>query len=305
MNFILSSDNNYAQHLGVALYSILDHNRDEEEVNIFVVDNDIKDENRQKLLQLEQQFHNAHLHFIAFGKWRDSLQLNMAWNISISSYARLFVASMLPESVERVIYMDCDMVVTSSLRELWHTDMQGLVIAAVQDDMPTRYKSAVGLNPTEPYFNAGLLLIDLKKWREQNCERTCLDFIKEHEGRVIHHDQGVLNGVFRGKWHRLPLQANIMTIHYIFTLRQIMKYFRDESPFYTEQEITEAKRQPWILHFTPSFTSRPWVGNCKHPLKSLYWDALSHTPWRGAKPQKDHDKWYVKLINWRYRALPY
>lgn len=305
MNFILSSDNNYAQHLGVALYSILDHNRDEEEVNIFVVDNDIKDENRQKLHLLEQQFKNAHLHFIAFGKWRDSLQLNMAWNISISSYARLFVASMLPESVERVIYMDCDMVVTSSLRELWHTDMQGLVIAAVQDDMPTRYKSAVGLASTEPYFNAGLLLIDLKKWREQKCELACLDFIREHEGRVIHHDQGVLNGVFRGKWHRLSLQANIMTIHYIFTLRQIMKYFRDESPFYTEQEITEAKRQPWILHFTPSFTSRPWVGNCKHPLKSLYWDALSHTPWRGAKPQKDHDKWYVKLINWRYRALPY
>lgn len=305
MNFILSSDDNYAQHMGVAIYSILDHNREEEVVNIFVVDNDIKDENRQKLRQLEQQFLNAHFHFIAFGKWRDSLQLDMAWNISISSYARLFVASMLPESIERVVYMDCDMVVTSSLQELWHTDMQGSVIAAVQDDMPTRFKSAVGLASAEPYFNAGLLLIDLKKWREQNCERTCLDFIKEHEGRVIHHDQGVLNGVFRGKWHRLPLQANIMTIHYIFTLRQIMKYFRDESPFYTEQEITEAKRQPWILHFTPSFTSRPWVGNCKHPLKSLYWAALSHTPWRGTKPQKDHDKWYVILINWRYRVLPY
>lgn len=305
MNFILSSDDNYAQHMGVAIYSILDHNRDADAINIYIIDNDIHDDNRQKLHQLEQKFQNAHLHFIPFNKWRDSLQLNMSWDISISAYARLFVASMLPKNVERVIYLDCDMVVAGSLKGLWTTDLHGCVLGAVQDDIPTHLKAAVGLTATDPYFNSGMLLIDLKHWREEGCEATCLKFINDRDGRVIHHDQGVLNGVFRGKWYRLPLQANIMTIHYIFNLCQIKKYYRDESEFYNENDIAKAKEKPWILHYTPSFTSRPWVKTCKHPLKNLYWEALEQTPWKGAKPETEHIKWYLKLINWRYRVLPF
>lgn len=158
---------------------------------------------------------------------------------------------------------------------------------------------------SEKYFNAGLLLIDLDKWRKINAEQGCLTFIAQHQGRVTHHDQGVLNGLFHQDVSILPLKYNVMTIHYIMSRAKILKYFGEESPFYSEEEIAQAKTHPVVLHYTPSFTSRPWVKTCRHPLKSLYWDAVGKTPWAGAQPIRDTSKWYVRLIDWRYRMLPF
>lgn len=305
MNILFSSDDYYAQHMGVAIYSLLSHNMSADEICIYVIDNEISTGNKDKLELIIKQFPNSQIIFIPFKKWKDSLTLNMAWNISISSYGRLFVGSMLPVEVCRVIYLDCDMVVRSSLEKLWNTDMSECALAAVQDDVTDGIKVAVTLSPGEQYFNAGMLLIDLEKWREEEIEDKCMNFIKERGGRVIHHDQGVLNGVFRNKWYRLPLEDNLMTIHYVFNRKQILKYFGEHSEFYSDVEITSAKQNPVILHYTPSFTSRPWVKGCNHPLRYLYWDILAKTPWAGAKPQKDNTRWYLKIINWKYRNLPF
>lgn len=86
---------------------------------------------------------------------------------------------------------------------------------------------------------------------------------------------------------------------------KLLKYFHEEAGFYPQEEIEAAKKAPVILHYTPSFTSRPWCRDCRHPLKALYWENLAQTPWRGAAPEKSKDKWYVKLMNWRYRNLPF
>lgn len=305
MNVFFSVDNNYAQHLGVAIYSLLSNNGWADEICIYIIDNEISAENRGRLETVVSAFPNSKLLFIPFKKWKDSLSLNMAWNISISSYGRLFVGSMLPAGLDRVIYLDCDMIVCSSLEKLWDTDMRESILAAVQDDVTDDIKAAVNLKPDEQYFNAGMLLINLKKWRQECVEGKCLEFINSKGGRVIHHDQGVLNGVFRNNWLRLPLEDNLMTIHYIFNRTQILKYFGEHSEFYSDAEITRAKNAPVILHYTPSFTSRPWLKGCKHPLRHLYWDILSKTPWAGANPQKDTTKWYLRIINWRYRVLPF
>lgn len=303
MNILFSSDNNYAQHLGVSIYSLLEHNMHVDVVRVFVVDNEISDENKKRLIEVVKAFHNASIEFVPFAKWKNSLHLNMSWSISISSYARLFVASMLPSDIDKVLYLDCDMIICDSLEGLWNTDMEGYVVAAVQDTVGNNIKSAVGLVPTDCYFNAGMLLIDMKGWRDNVCEQKCVSFIENRQGRVSHHDQGVLNGVFRNAWLRLPLRYNLMTIHYLCTQKSIKEYFKDQASFYMEEEVKNAKENPAILHFTPSFTSRPWVNSCKHPLRRLYWETLGKTPWKGAKPEVDRSKWYVRLINWWYRIV--
>ena len=305
LNVIFSSDDNYAQHLGVAIYSVLDKNRDFERVNIYIVDNEITEVNRERLEKIANAFSNGVICWIDFKAWREQLVLNMAWEISISAYARLFIGSMLPQSVNRIIYFDCDVVITNSLRKMWETDLKGRVIAAVQDAMKPSLKIPVGIKEDEPYFNSGNMLIDLKAWRENDTEKKCLAFIESKQGRVMHHDQGVLNGLFKNNWTRLPIEDDLMTVCFVYNLEKIKKYFNDKSEFYTEKEIEYAKNNPVILHYTPSFTTRPWVKGCKHPYKKLYWDILEKTPWKGAKPQKDARKWYVRIIEWRWRVLPF
>lgn len=303
MNVLFSSDDKYAQHLGVAIYSLLEHNTAFNKITIYIVDNDISDINKQKLNKTADEFDNAEIIFLPFNKWKNKLHLNMKWDISISSYARLFIADMLPDDIDQVLYMDCDVIICESLENLWNTDLNNNVLGAVQDTVNDKTKGAVGLLPEDKYFNAGILLIDLKKWRKQNIGIKCLKFIEEKNGSVTHHDQGTLNGVLNGKWYRLPLKYNLMTIHYIFNYRKNKKYFKDHSNFYLYDDIENAKLHPAILHYVPSFTTRPWVSNCKHPKKNLYWNIISKTPWIDAKPEKDKSKWYVKLINFRYRKL--
>lgn len=303
LSVLFSSDNNYVQHMGVAIFSLLKNCDDFERIDIYVIEDEITESNKTKLEQMVLQFNKAKIIWIPFKKWKKQFQLDMQWPISISSYARLLVAEMLPTDVSRVLYMDCDMIVVDSIKKLWNTDLQGKVLGAVQDTVGDSVKSAVGLFSNDLYFNAGLLLIDLQAWRQQNVGGKCMMFINEHQGKVTHHDQGTLNGVLRNNWTKIGLQNNLMTIHYLFSMQDIKKYYGDHAEFYSDSEISFAKENPVILHYTPSFTTRPWVKNCKHPLKEIYWDVIAQTPWNGAKPQKDTSKWYVKLINWRYRKL--
>lgn len=303
LNVFFSSDEHYAQHLGAAMQSLLQNNQDFTVIRLYIIENEISASSKEKLCAIAEKFLSAQIIWISFDAWKSRLQLNMTWSISMSSYARLFVADMVPADMDRILYLDCDMIVCDSLQCLWNTDLRGCALGAVQDTISNTTKAAVGLAPEEQYFNAGMLLIDLAKWREQNIGSKCLSFIQERNGSVVHHDQGVLNGVLRNQWFRLPLCDNLMTIHFIFNRERILDYYGENAVFYLENEIVNAKEHPVILHYTPSFTSRPWCRDCKHPRKALYWENIAQTPWKGAKPEKSKDKWYVKLINWRYRVL--
>ena len=242
MNILFSSDDNYARHLGVAIYSLLTNNTNVAKLRIFVVGNYISAENINKLQQMTATFNNVELIFVPFNKWSDNLRLNMSWPISLSSYARLFVGEILPSDVDRVLYMDCDMLVLGDISELWNTNLNDNIIGAVQDQVSRKSKIAIGLDLSDDYFNAGLLLIDLKKWRDENMGEKCIQFIDEHQGRVIHHDQGVLNGLLKHRWLRLPLKFNVMTIHYILSYKKIKSFFKEKSSKFSEPSKLELKK---------------------------------------------------------------
>lgn len=305
MNILLSSDDNYARHLGVTIYSLLVHHRKVKKIRFFVVDNYISQDNLSKLLSLIEQFPNAELTFIPLDTYTKDLQLDMPWPISISAYARLFAAEMLSKDIDRVLYLDCDMIINSDLSDLWNYNLGDYCIGAIQDQVSVKVKNSVGLKQDEKYFNSGLLLVNLKRWRENRIGEKSMDFIRAHNGRVTHHDQGVLNGVLRNNWVKLPLRYNVMTIHYLMNQDRIISYFDDRSEFYLQSEVQNAKYWPSVVHFTPSFTSRPWELNCKHPLSALYFIFLNKTPWKGCVLEPDKTQWYLRLINWRYLNLPF
>jgi len=300
MNILFSSDDNYARHMGVAIYSILSHNEHCSKIRFFIVDNNISVENKNNIETIVLGFNNSDLLFIPFSKWTENLHLNMIWPISISAYARLFIGEMLPLDIDRVLYLDSDIIVNNDLLELWNIDLGDNVIGAVQDQVSDKIKVGVGLSSNEQYFNSGVLLINLKKWREIGVGTEAIKFIQMHNGRVLHHDQGVLNGLLKSAWFKLPLKYNVMTIHYIMSQRRIQDYYNDYAIFYENKEIQESTKYPTILHFTPSFTSRPWERGCKHPLSYLYLDALHNTPWANHTLDKVHNPWYIRLINWFY-----
>ena len=303
LNIVYSSDNNYCAYMGVSISSVLENNRNFKNINLFIIDNDITIENKNKLISLVKSY-NRQIFFIDFNKYKRYLNLNMEWDISISSYARLFVCSILPLEIQKVLYFDCDTIIVDNLEELWNENIDEFYVAGVCDTVPSNVKKMVGLKSTDFYINAGMLLINLKKWREDNLENKFLEFIDGHNGNVIHHDQGVINGVIKNK-KILPVKYNLMTSYYMMKREEIVKFYNVEDEFYNNEEIKEAIKSPVYIHYTPGFTTRPWVKRCKHPKVDLFWKYLRITPWKDLKPIKNNEKARVKIVNWIYLNIPF
>lgn len=304
MNVIYSSDDNYARHVGIAITSLYDRNRELADLNVYLIDDNISPENREKLDAVAEKY-GRQLHYIPFAPYKETLSLNNKWELPISAYARLFVAQMLPESVDRILYMDCDTVVCDSLKELWETDMQGKTIAAVEDVTSCVFQPETDSPQPYRYICSGVILIDLKKWRAIDAQKLMLDYLDGRCGQVRHHDQTILNGVFWNDCLILHPRYDALTPTFIMSYENLKAYFSLWDSYYTKQEIRDSVKNPAIIHYTSSNIGRPWE-TCKHPKAKVYQRYWRESPWKDA-PWGTFRSTYdrgQRRIYWLYRHLP-
>lgn len=163
MNIVYSSSDSYAPIAGVSLYSLLKNNKQCKELSVFIIDNNISEKNKEKFTTLCAEF-NRPLYFVPIADIEKLTGTSIdigRWNIS--TFGRLFEASLLPEWVEKVIHVDCDTMIMSSLEPLWNTDMTGKTVAGALECIGDNYKTEIGLKPEDTYINAGNIMLNLKK----------------------------------------------------------------------------------------------------------------------------------------------
>ena len=160
------------------------------------------------------------------------------------------------------------------------------------------------MNKNDNYINSGMLVINLKQWRIDNIQKRFIEFINYYNGKVFHHDQGVINGVLKDKMLILHPKYNSMTTFYTMSLKNIMKYY-NMNEYYNEYEIMEARKEGVFIHYTPVFVKRPWIIGCKHPLKDLYIKYLKVTPWKDSPMWKDKRSIGEKFVSTLYNILPF
>lgn len=302
MQIVYSSDENYAQHMAVSMVSLFTTNNKVDSLTVYVISNGITDETKEKLNNLAESYQRK-IVWIDFKPYAQKLLLNMEWHISLSSYARLFIAEMLSDECERAIYLDCDTIICNDLTKLWEMDMKEHSVAGVLDLVRNDFEVRVGMCEEQPYINAGVLLINLKKWRETSIQDKLLGFIVEREGRVTHHDQGVINGVLNSDMLKLPPEYNVMTPFFTFKYKKLVSFF-DLKNYYTSEDINFAVTNPAIIHFTPEFVGRVWEIGCRHPKKNLYIENLDKTCWKGNIGKAQPLPFKLKLLYWMYKNLP-
>lgn len=132
MNVVYSSSDEYARHAGVSFASLFEENKSVETLNVFVIEYSISVKNKERLNCIACQY-GRYIEYISFERFSHLIKTDGSYNISLNSYARLLLADILPETVGRILWLDCDTVVTDSLQELWNMDLRGKSIAAVQD----------------------------------------------------------------------------------------------------------------------------------------------------------------------------
>ena len=305
MNVVYSSSDSYASVAGVSMYSLLCNNKSSKELNIYIVDNNISEKNKEKFRKMCSDFGRS-LTFIPIADIEKLAGTKIdigRWNIS--TFGRLFEASLLPDSVEKVIHIDCDTMVMSSLEDLWNRDMEGKIVAGSLECIGDSYKTEIGLSKDDTYINAGNIMLNLKKIREDNTEELFRSYIKNHS-HLSFVDQAVLNACVKSDEKLVvPLDYNAYSIIYYIKYKNLKKV-KKVTTFYSEEEVEKAVKKPAIVHFTTCFMdgSRPWIENNVHPLLSTYLDYKSKSPWTDTPIWKDPRNPLKRFAYKMFRTLP-
>lgn len=297
-HIVYASDDRFAEILGVSLVSLYENSKDMDDIVVYVLDSGIKQENRIKLQSVCQEYLRTEILFIPAKDISKKLSMNVATDRgSLSQYARLFVSSDLPNNLGRVLYLDCDIIVKQSIRELWNFNLCGKTIGALMDAFSKYYRVNIDLEESDIMFNSGVMLIDLERWRKGKVEEKLLKFISKKKGRIQQGDQGALNAVLSHDTCCFEPRFNSVTIFYDFTYKEMMLY-RRPSKFYTEKQVKEAVENPVIIHFTTSFKSiRVWVKGCKHRYVNEWMKYKNMSPW------KDNELWDDNRPVWKQKCL--
>lgn len=263
LHVALSSDDNYSNLVRTLLGSLFTNNKSFDFISIHLLAQKISSE-RISTLKSVIPSGRGELIVYSMDNIQELLGVKVPNTISISSYSRLFLSSLLPQTIDKVIYMDVDALVIGDFGKLWAADIDNYEIAGVLDDVSLFAKHAINLPDNAPYVNAGFLLINLNRWRKLGMENKILNYLVTHNGKVFHHDQGLINKMCEQKLI-LPMNYNMVTNFYIFPYSNFT-----QQPFYSEEEFKKGLTDPIFIHFTAGVANRPWMKNCRHPLKDLY-----------------------------------
>lgn len=283
-HIILATDNNFVQHCAVTMVSILENNKD---VFFYILTEGLNEKNTQIIHDLAESY-NCGFEILSIDssivKKFPMPQTAGFSHISTATYYRLFIASLLPESIEKVLYLDCDIVVRGKLDELFDLDLNGYSIAAVyQDDkilLQGDEYERLGLTAKDGYFNAGVLLINLKYWRINDVEHKLLSFIQENTANIKFHDQDTLNAVLTKSTKVLDCKWNTLSV---FFTEAIFQFTSPRCVKYRNQILKGAGQNPTIVHFVSR--PKPWEWSCSHPFKKEYYFYLDKTVFKGWRPK--------------------
>lgn len=251
MHLVASCNTQFVPHLAALWVSILDNCEDREYTfDFYIVDDSIEDDCKETLRETLENFENfGSLTFLTIDK---AIFKNVVTSdrIPATAYFRIEIPELFRDkNVEKVLYMDCDMIALTDITKLWETDLQDHILTAVEDAGFHQRLEKMGIKTkSNRYFNSGLMLINVKKWLEENVTERVFQFIEENPEKLRFHDQDALNAILHDCW--VPLHSRWNAQSYILK-REIVNPRKKG-----EEEYEETRQQPAIIHFTGHI--KPW-----------------------------------------------
>jgi lipopolysaccharide biosynthesis glycosyltransferase len=283
---VCASDDNYAMPLAVTARSALENLNRDRSVVLFIIDGGIRNRNKQRILKTIES-ENCEVIFTPISQVStDSIEKLHAYTVtegqtkkylSIATYFRLFIPELLPKQIEKVIYLDCDLIIKGDLNQLWQIDLGENYLLAVRDSWMPSAKDGLlnyqqqGIEPNAKYFNAGVLVINLKKWRVDNIFPRAIECLNQNKEYIRFADQDILNTLFSGQWGELDPRWNVTARVYEYSSWE-------ESPYSEDVYNNLINKDPYIIHFVSG--EKPWNSR-DVPLKEHFFHYVDRTAWSG------------------------
>lgn len=295
MNVMYATDRNYAAICGVSLYSLLVNNS-QEHIHAFIFEKGIGEE-KLRFDSLCKSF-DVEITFIDVSEIEKICRdLDIpTFRGGYTAYARLFADKYI--GMERVLYLDCDTLVTDQLDDLWRIDLKGKPVAAVLDCNHHFANRFIFKEDSDNYINSGVILFDYEKWRENKCVDKIIESLKRIDinKTATCGDQDILNHAIGNLFYILPPEYNAMYITRYFSARKnYIVLSKNEGSYYSKKAINNARHNIKITHYSGRDLLRPWSINSALSQSEIgQWDGyLYKSPW------KDYVKKAGKTENWK------
>ncbi len=267
INICFSTDNNYAMHCGAAIASVLKNTKTEKTIDFYILnDGSLSKKNKKKLKKVSMLKNNVNLYFLTIDRSIfEKFFIKEKSHFTLATYYRYVIPSML-QSLSKLIYLDCDLIVNSDIEELYNIDLEDNYIGAVQDIIGRENQLRLVLNMFNYYCNAGVLVMNLTKMREDNIQAKLIKCTEDKKDVILWQDQDVINIVLEGKIKYLDLAWNLQY------------FYPGEYMDFDNFEFEQAEKNPKIIHFIGHI--KPWDILSSRPFEKEYFKYLKMTPWK-------------------------
>jgi lipopolysaccharide biosynthesis glycosyltransferase len=278
ISIVLVTDDYYAILLGAFLKSIELNHKTDEIVDAYIIDDNISKRNVKRIINSIKS-EKVVLHWI---KMKDAIPKDISLpfvtnSYPINTYLRVIIPYFIPKGIKKVIFLDVDMIMFNDISILWNTDTGKYPIGAVSDNMGDNIKTIgqgienyeeLGLDPNQKYFNAGLMIINVDKWIEQDITKKTFDAINNNKKYAGLGDQYGLNISLIGNWFAIDPLWSTFSIS------------------------TEPK--PNLVHY---FHRKPIFKEYANNYRDEFYYYLNQTEWKGFKPRGNTSRYIKKVKN--------
>lgn len=295
ISIVCACDDSYSQHAMAMITSVFENNKGNS-IDVYILTDNFSDQTQKYFDELSVLYNNKIqivnidisllAHLTLGGKYYQGY-------INLSTYYRLLIVKLFP-TLDKILYLDCDMIVRGNLSPLWNTNIENYAIAGIVDTWSKVQEGTFRLHyPKEQlYYNAGMGLYNLAFLRDFGFDNKVQNFVKEHYDWILLHDQDILNAVLHGHFKEVSLEWNVMNNAIIRKC--------DISPN-QKKDFAKTLDSIKIIHYTGPL--KPWHKECYHPLKKDYWHYLNMSPMKGrhtvSRYESYKDKIHFLKCNWR------
>lgn len=270
LNISMAFDEKYVPYAYTTILSIFENNTGSE-VFLYVLQRELSEDSKRHISELACKYCNQVI-FLTIDpeKCSDKLPTSGWWPVEV--YFRLFLPELLPDDVDRILYIDGDMIINHSLMELYSTDLEGYDLAGCYDKalekaslevfLENRHSDLEELYTKKEYINSGMLLMNIKRLRENYSFSSYIDALNELDFKVHAPDQDLINYVHRENIKYLdPLQYN----------------YPGYMVYYDLDGYEDAKNKVTIIHY---IGTKPWQGgnHIHYDTEKIWWEYAYRTP---------------------------
>ena len=259
------------QHAAVMLCSLFESNKNKQ-FDIYLLTDGISEPSESRLQEMCLKYNSKLIVKLPEHELGATLSINLKelpvgqWNTMM--YYKLFIPVILPSVCGRCLFLDVDMIINDDIEPLYKWDVQGSIIAAAED-MPdcVKIKERLNMSQEDKYINSGVMVCDLKLWREEEQKRPIFEYVKQ-VANTINNEQDVIALYFKDKLSFLPIRWNMTTFYFLRKPLIFDKYLKD---------LKQSQIKPAIIHYSAPI--KPWFKDSMHPYRNLYHKYLNICGW--------------------------